>query len=279
MINLEKNQGMNSLRGNATASNNLEATINQLFGCSKEQLTDACWEVIVKSNDYFGESKGEVVNIGEISWKDNWWCGTYGVVRYERNFVIHFRMYNKDGSPCGTTVHWTSLNGGLLCHGTRTYIPFKTKIKTIPVICVGIEMKAIDKDKQLYELVYFGGTEPDIQSKFALIDLIAKKRGINYLTISFHTEQIEAALYGDRKHHISCTRFLRRLLQGKYDIKDKDIRRVIKTEYLGTSVKPNKSVYKITYDDKSVEYTKIRTTSIGELVKYGDTLKDNYCIF
>lgn len=266
MINLEKNQGMNSLRGNATASNSLEATINQLFGCSKEQLTDACWEVIVKSNDYFGEGKGEVVNIEEVNWKDNWWRGTYGVVSYERNFAISFRMYNHDGSPCSTTVHWTSLRGGLLCHGTNAYVSFETKIKTCPAIVLDITFGSLHNKS--YARVLFGGTEPTFEEKINLIHLLAKKRKIGHWIAELYPTEVRHVLYGQRTHFISCTNFLKALLKGRYDIGTKVIKTVTSVKYLGTSVDPDMGVYKVTYKDGSTGYKKMTISNVNEIVEH-----------
>lgn len=272
MINLEKNQGMNSLRGNATASNSLEATINQLFGCSKERLTDACWEVIVKSNDYFGEGKGEVVNIEEIDWKNRYWRGTYGVVSYERNFAISFKMYNRDGSSCGTIVHWTSLRGGLLCHGTNAYVSFETKIKTCPAIVLDITFGSLHKKS--HASVLFGGTEPTFEEKVNLIHLLAKKRKIGHWIVELRPTEVKPVLYGQRTHFVSCTNFLKALLKGRYDINTEVIKTVISMKYFGTSVDPEIGVYKVTYKDGSKEYKKMTISNVNEVVKYDDILRE-----
>lgn len=240
-----------------------------IFGCSIHELSDACWKVITKSNDYYGEKKGHVVSIREIDPSDEFWLGTYGVLEYEKNYAIVYRMYNKDGSPCGTTVHWNSLKGGILCHGTNAWIPFKTKIKTTPVILIEFTMGYSD-ERQTYERVLFGGTQPTLEEKCDLINLLMKKREIKHYTMSIYHTETRHVLYGQRDRFLPCTKFLRRLLRGKYDTKQKETKKAISLQYLGKGGLEHHyqkdvevGVYKIVYEDKTVEYKKLPISDLN----------------
>ena len=252
----------------------INTTIKKVFGCSSDELSSACWEVITKSNDYFGESEGYVTSIQEIDWKDRNWWNTYGVVSYEKNYAIGYRMYNRDGTRCCTTVHWTSLRGGLLCHGTNAYVSFKTKIKTCPAIILDITFGSLHK--RSYARVLFGGTEPTFEEKVNLIHLLAKKRKLGNWSAELYPTEVRHILYGQRTNFVSCTRFLKALLKGKYDIKTEVVKTVTSLKYLGTSVDSGVGVYKVIYEDGSTEYKKMEISNINETVKYGKPLEKHW---
>lgn len=250
-----------------------QVTISQqckdVFGCHIRVLSDACWEVITKSNDYFGEKKGHVTSIREIDPNDEVWLGTYGVLSYEKNYAIGYTMYNKDGSTCGTTVHWNSLKGGILCHGTNALIPFKTKIKTVPVMLTRFTMGYSDGIRTT-ERVLFGGTEPTLEEKNDLINLIMEKREIKYWEVELYPTQTKYVLCGQRNRFLSCTKFLRGLLKGRYDTKRKENKKAISLQYLGKGGLEHHyqkdievGIYKVTYEDKTVEYKKLPISDLN----------------
>lgn len=275
----------NPLSGNAATSTECEGNntsredfmgdflsyeVYRVFGCTIEELSDACWEVIIKSNDYFRETKGGVVSLEETSPTDKWRRDTFGVVPYEVNYAIGYQMFNRDGSKCGTTVYWTSLGGGLLCHGTNAYIKFKSSIKTTPCIKALVTTKRGDKSD--YGVVYFGGSQPTIEEKARLIELICKREGISW-NISIQPIDIRYTLLGERSRGMSATRFIKALYKGKFTPKEETSKRVISLRYLGkgvtkyhSSTNDNYGVYKVTYDDKSVEYKKLYDSSVCKLV-------------
>lgn len=245
-----------------------QLTISQqckdVFGCPIRVLSDACWEVITKSNDYFGKKQGSVISIKEISYNDPMYRNTWGVVLYERTIVIGYKMYNRDGSSCGTQVFWSSLKGGILCHGTDAYIPFRTSIKHTPVMIVRFNIGTSEIRKSEY--VAFGGTNPTLEEKNDLINLIMKKREIKYWNIEHYPTQTKYILYGQRKKFISAKRFLRNLVKGCYDTRKKEeTKYATKIEYLGksgskfttiTGREEPLAIYKITYSNGTREYKK-----------------------
>jgi hypothetical protein len=275
----------NSLSGNATTStecggNNtlkgnfmedfLSYEVPRIFGCTIEELSDACWEVITKSNDYFRETKGRVVSLEKVFPTDRWYRYNFGVVPYEVNYAIGYQMFNRDGSECGTTVYWTSLGGGLLCHGTNAYIKFKTPIKTTP--CVKAIVTTKKDDEEDYAVVYFGGNQPTIEEKARLIELICKREGISW-NVSIQPIDIRYTLLGDRSRGMSATRFIKALYKGRFTPKKETSKRVVSLRYLGKGVtkyhpvaNDNYGVYKVTYADKSVEYKKLYDSSVCKLV-------------
>lgn len=244
--------------------------VSRVFGCTLEELSDACWEVITKSNDYFRETKGGVVSLERVSPADRWHRNTFGVVSYEVNYAIGYQMFNRDGSKCGTTVYWTSLGGGLLCHGTNAFIKFKTPIKTTPCVKALVTLK---KDNESdYGVVYFGGNQPTIEEKARLIELICKREGISW-NISIQPTNIRYTLLGERERGMSAKRFIKALYKGKFTPKKETPKRVVSLRYLGKGVtkyhpvtNDNYGVYKVTYADKSVEYKKMYDSSVCKLV-------------
>lgn len=241
----------------------LSIQVKELFGCTVQELSNACWEVITKSNDYFGEQKGEVVSIKEINYNDPMYRNTWGVVQYERTMVIGYRMFNRDGSPCGTEVFWSSLRGGILCHGTDAYIPFRTSIKHTPVMLVKFYIGTSENRKTAH--VAFGGTNPTLEEKNDLINLIMKKRGIRYWDMEHFPTQTKYVLYGQRERFLSCKRFLKNLVKGCYDARKEETKYVTKIEYLGkcgskfttiTGREEPLAIYKVVYSDGTKEYKK-----------------------
>lgn len=237
------------------------------------ELSEACWEVITKSNNFFGEGKGYIVGIKEIDANDKYNYGIYGVVKCERNFAISYRMFNRDGSPCGTTVYWTSLNGGTLCHGTNSFMRFKLPIIFIPTMVVIFSFESL-VGRGTTARVIFGGTEPTLEEKRRLLQLIADRGNLHFSISIFEEDSPHYVLHGARERFVPASKFLKQLLKGVYNPKTFVERKVKRIEYLGKSGKTFSvrcgrdsaiGVYKVTYTDGFKEYRRAITYDIDNL--------------
>ena len=252
----------------------INSTVKEIFGCTLYELHTECWRAITSSNDYFGESKGCIVSIKEIPPYGNKmdistqsYYRSYGVVPYEKNYAINYRMYNKDGSPCGTEVYWSSFNGGILSHGTNATIAFKC-----PKITNGLIPSTILKFRfgSKHVNVIFGGTLPSLESKIKLINLIANKHGLNY-TIEYPVFNTWVQMTRRCKFK-TCKEFVRNLYKGLYDPQvPKESKLVVKAVYKGKSIfytgytvkdwysedktyQYQNNIYKVWYEDGTTEY-------------------------
>lgn len=239
----------------------------QTFGHSFTELSDACWEVIKASGNYFGEQRGAISSIKEIDYKDPLYRNTWGVARFERTFAISYMMFNTDGSSCSSTVYWSSLKGGILCYGTDSWISFRMEVDMNPVMLttfsIGFEKKKISIN------VAWGGTEPTLESKNGLINLIMQRKGIKYWTLQHYPTQVMYVLYGQRDSFHSPKKFLKTLLKTNFF--NKGEKKAVKCiEYLGVGIPKRLSsevykVFKMTYTDGTNTYKKINASLVKSL--------------
>lgn len=265
----------------------LEKQIKELFNCSYDELDDACWKVIVNSNDYFDEGKVGITNIEEIPpykniplsirlaickgidtsnqrrntrkiiERNNTSYINFGVYKYEKNYAIGYKMTNKDGSYCGTTVYWSSFCGGRLSHGTNGTVSFKVR-----GITPGIEVNftICNNDRKIDEyFVCFGGELPSLEEKFPLIKKIVKTIGVE-LEINYYVIQPDDRPFVQWNHRYrnckSGVEFIKKLLYGYYTKPIKKQSIVKLSKLLGTSL-DNTLLYKYTYLDGGVEYVRV----------------------
>lgn len=252
----------------------INSTVKEIFGCTLYELHTECWRVITSSNDYFGESKGYIASIKEIPPYEGKmdiltesYYRSYGVVPYEKNYAIGYKMYNRDGSPCGTEVYWSSFNGGILSHGTNATIPFKCpKITDTLIPSTILKFRFGSKHTN----VIFGGTLPSLESKIKLINLIANKQNLEY-TIEY-PEFNQWVQMTRRGKFITCKEFIRRLYKGMYNpYIPEEAKLIVKAVYKGKSIfhtgytagdwhqkdkeyQYQNAIYKVWYEDGTIEY-------------------------
>lgn len=244
------------------------------------ELSEACWEVITKSNNFFREGKGYIVGIKEIDAKAKINSGIYGVVKGERNFAIGYSMSNRDGSSCGTTVYWTTLAGGILCHGTNSFIKFNLPIDIIPTATMLFTFDCLDGSRTSAR-VLFGGTEPTLEEKTPLLQLIAERKSLKFDIVldymnTYDSSNIHYILHGARNRYTLASKFLRLLLKGKYNSKTNEPKKVRKIEYVGKCGETPSDkyyrqvdiigVYKVFYADGSKEYKKAIVEDVERLL-------------
>lgn len=254
---------------------NLEKEIREALNCSSKDLERACWNVITHSNDYYGEDRGEIVGIKRIpDYKPidrqsfrflSDYYNNYGVYHYCINYEIHYKMYNSNGTPCSTTVYFSSFNGGILSHGTNCTISFPAPYKSCRVYNIYIKSKSKSEEIATYYAVAFGGILPSFDDKCTLLTLICEKLNA-YWVIKEWGSHIKDPSYRD------CDIVINRNMKSCTDVLS-DLARMIKQEpakkrkiskmkkLLGTSL-DDTLVYKVWYVDGTTEFERIPNPTI-----------------
>lgn len=254
---------------------NLEKEIRATFNCSYKDLEHACWNVITHSNDYYGEGRGEIVGIKRIpdykpidrqSFKFlSDYYNNYGVYHYCINYEIYYKMYNSNGTPCSTTVYFSSFNGGILSHGINCTISFPAPYKSCRVYDIMIKSNSNGEMIATYYAVAFGGILPSFDDKSTLLTLICKKLNASWTIKEWHSH-VECGSYRN------CDILINRNVKSCTDVLS-DLARMIKQEpakkvkiskmekLLGTSL-DDTLIYKVWYVDGTTEFERIPNPTI-----------------